>query len=680
MYFKLSLKNVRKSFNDYTLYFLTLTFGVCIFYVFNSIGAQKAMMNISQSASEIMQSLTKLMGMISVFVSFILGFLIVYANNFLIRRRKKEIGIYMTLGMEKSKVARLLAAETFIIGIFSLGVGLFAGVFLSQGLSVITAKLFDVDMTGYKFIFSSGAFIKTIAYFGIIFVIVMAASTISISKYKLIDLIYAGRKNEKQKIKNPVVTAILFILSVTCIGIAYKMVLKNGIMPFDNVLLFEIILGSIGTFLFFASLSGFFLKLIQLNKKRYFKGLNAFILRQINSRINTAHISMSFICLMLFCTIGILSTGLGLNNFLNESYKYCAPYDASFELYKGRNIEETLSKYGINIHNYADKYVEFSVYENSKGNITNQTVFGKVKQFLPGDIQEFGMGNQLCLIKLTDYNKLMELQGKGKISLSENQVALCSSYAQSVPDIKKALSKFIELKYPVSISGKDYTVYHEILTDGIVTSTSNNILLALVVPDKMAEGGIVDETILNFNCKGNSIEMQRKLESDLYALADKFKDRSGEIKISAATRNAVNTMAAGSKAIIAFVGIYLGLIFLITSAAILALQQLSETADNRMRYDILQKVGADDRLINSAIFKQIAIYFMLPLALACVHSVVGIKVANDIIRNSGHINAIGNIIVTAILITIVYGSYFLATYFSSKRMILKNRIHVRDEV
>lgn len=674
MYFKLSLKNVRKSFKDYSLYFLTLTFGVCIFYVFNSIEAQKAMMNISESTESIMETITKLIGIISIFVSFVLGFLIVYANNFLIKRRKKEIGIYMTLGMEKGKVAKLLVVETFIIGILSLGTGLLTGVFLSQGLSVITAKLFEVDMTRYRFIFSTGAFAKTIIYFGIIFLVVIVMSTISISKYKLIALINAEKQNEKQKLKKPVLTVILFILSIACIALAYILVLKNGLMLFNKTLVFEIILGSIGTFLFFASLSGFFLKLLQSNRRLYFKNLNMFVLRQINSKINTAHISMSVICLMLFFTICILSTGLGMNNALNSSYKYSAPYDASFWVNGNGNISEKLNQFGINLNDYTNNPVQFSLYQYSKQDLTKKIVLGKVEEFIPESSREFNLRAPIYLLKVTDYNKLMKLQQKKEIKLLENQVAIYSDYAESIPALKKALLKFIGMKYPVSISRKDYKVYPEALTDGIITSPASNIMLALVVPDKMVEGSHSFETILSLNYnRGSSSSMQQKLESKLYTLTNKYKYKKEDIRISASTKNTIKSIAAGSKAIISFIGVYLGIIFLITSAAILALQQLSETTDNKRRYDILQKIGADESLVSTALFKQTAIYFLLPLTLAIIHSIVGIKVANDAIDGVGQVNATGNIIITAILITLVYGAYFFATYFSSKEIILKNR-------
>ena len=288
------------------------------------------MMDISESTAQMMRVLTQLMGIISIFISIILGFLIVYANNFLIRRRKKEIEIYLTLGMMKGKISKILVTEIIIIGLLSLGAGLLTGIFLSQGLSVITAKLFEADMNGYRFIFSPVAFTKTIVYFTIMFLIAMIMGIFSITRYKLIDLINADKQREKQKLKNPIVTVVLFVLSIICIGLSYNLVLSNGITAIKQELIVEVLLGTIGTFLFFASLSGFFLRLIQLDEKRYLKGLNLFILRQINFRIKTAYISMSLICLMLFFTIGIFSTGLGLNNALNRSFQNNVPYDVSF--------------------------------------------------------------------------------------------------------------------------------------------------------------------------------------------------------------------------------------------------------------------------------------------------------------------------------------------------------------
>lgn len=673
MYFKLSLNNVRKSFKDYTLYFLTLAFGVCIFYVFNSIETQQVMMEISSSTAEMMKTLTKMTSIVSVFVSVVLGFLIVYANNFLIRRRKKEFGIYMTLGMDKSKVSRILITETFIIGILSLVVGLVVGVFLSQWLSVLTAKLFEVDMTGYRFVFSSEAFVKTIIYFGLIFVVVMVISAIAISKFKLIDLINAARKNEEPKLKNPVLSVVLFIVSLVCLGTAYFLVLKNGIYVFDNKLLFEVIIGAVGTFLFFASLSGFLLGLIQSNKKLYFKDLNMFILRQINSRINTTHISISLICLMLFCTIGILSTGMGMNQGIESILKQSPmPFDVSLYTDNSVSISEQFAKDGFELSKYTDQYVEFSFY--SKEDLQNMVVLEKVREDLPENIKSFYMDCQLFMVRVSDYNENMRLQGKPEIELGAGQVALYSTEAVNSEDLRLALENFITSRFTVSISSHEYQVYSKLLTDSLEINsniTSGGTTLALVVPDQMTEdlGCKVSRTLLCFNCKDDSSAMQFKFVEDFNAF---YEGHENEVRVFVFTKQIVKDITAGIKAVISFLAIYIGIIFLITSAAVLALQQLSEAADNRQRYAVLKKIGADDQLLNCTLFKQIAIYFILPLALACVHSVVGIKVVNDAMSALGKLNVTSNIIVTAVLILLVYGAYFLATYFESKNILLKN--------
>ena len=670
MYFKLSLRNVRKSFSNYTLYFLTLTFGVCVFYVFNSIESQKAMMQISDSVLDIMKTITWLMNGVSVFVSFILGFLIVYANNFLIRRRKREFGIYMSLGMEKYKISTILIAETFIIGVFSLIAGLIGGIFLSQGLSVITAKLFEVNMTGYTFIFSVRALWKTVLYFGIIFLIAIIAGTINISRYKLIDLINSEKQNERQRVKKPFTTAVLFIFSVILIGSAYVMVLKYGIITFDRKTIIECVLGAAGTFLFFAALSGFLLRIIQANKKFYLKGLNMFIMRQINSRVNTAHISMSLICLMLFVTICIFSTGIGMTGVLNKGYADAAPFDVSLEATGGSNIAETLKDKGMDLEEYADSSYSYQVYDYKEKPLTDGMVFKTVEDMLPADklndLKKTLYTMPLHYITVSDYNKIMKLQNKKGIDLPDGNVALLTQYAWADADYSDILSAYVKKDSTLSIGSTVYPVYPRLLSAGI--SNAGTDILTLVVPDRLAKSGLASKSVTCFNCKGDSFVTQDRFERDI-TNAQKGLDDSA--KILTVSKNEIRAQEGGSKAIISFVAIYVGIVFLITSAAVLALQQLSEAADNRHRYTILRKIGADNKLLRQTVFKQIAIYFLLPLILACIHSVVGIKVANDAIREVGSLNAVSNILMTAAIILIVYGAYFIATYMGSKNIILK---------
>ena len=213
MLFKLSLKNMKKSFKDYAIYFLTLVLGVAIFYMFNSLDSQQAMIKVSQSTRDLIELMISMLGMVSVFIAIVLGFLIVYANNFLINRRKREFGIYMTLGMGKRQISKIILIETILVGIISLIVGIFIGVFASQFMSILVAKLFESDMEEFTFVFSKDACIKTCIYFAVMYIAVMIFNTLTISRYKLINLLTAGRKNEKVKIKNPIISILVFIIA-----------------------------------------------------------------------------------------------------------------------------------------------------------------------------------------------------------------------------------------------------------------------------------------------------------------------------------------------------------------------------------------------------------------------------------------------------------------------------------
>ncbi len=671
MYFKLSLRNVRKSLSDYTLYFLTLTFGVCMFYVFNSLEAQEVMLSISLSMLEIMHTITKLMNGISIFVSLILGFLIIYANNFLIRRRKREFGLYMTLGMSKHNISRILLCETLIIGVLSLAAGLLMGLFLSQGLSVITARLFEIDMSGYRFIFSLQAFWKTILYFGLIFLIAVSAGTLSISRHSLIELINASKHNETPAVKKPAMTLTLFLLSVLCIGIAYAMVLKYGIATFDRKIVIEGILGSIGTFLFFASLSGAMLGLVQKKPSFYYKGLNLFIMRQINSRINTTYLSMSFICLMLFVTIGIFSTGMGMTGVLNRGYSGVIPFDVSLEVPGADDPWALLAQSGVDLQDYADDFHRFHFYRYDLQALTQGTILKEVADLLPEenaqDIVDRLFPQALDVVALSDYNALMQLRDKQPLALGGSEVALMSQFLWVDADFQSIIEEYVGTDGRLSLGGTPYRVQTEILSEGIVNDSDH--LMTLIVPDAVIADCTAVTGALCFNCRGNSAAMQDALTVQLDALIGEGRL---PFKEGCVTRNMVQAVMGGSKAIIAFFAIYVGIVFLITSAAVLALQQLSEAADNRQRYEILKKIGADDALIHRTLFKQIAIYFLLPLSLACVHALVGLKVANDVVREVGSLNALQNTLATALLILLVYGAYFLATYYGSKQIMLKN--------
>ena len=679
MLFKLSLKNIKKSMKDYAIYFFTLILGVAIFYVFNSIGSQTAMMTVSKSTSEILKLMTQILSGVSVVVSFILAFLIIYASRFLMKRRKKEFGVYMTLGMSKRKISLILFFETLFIGITSLTVGLLAGTVLSQFMSVVVADMFEADMTKFKFVFSESACIKTLIYFGIMYLVVMIFNTFNISKCKLIDLIYGNRKSEAVKLKNPWLCIIIFMVSACALGYSYYAVTEgiNEVLSTNKRMLAIIAIGSISTFFISWSLSGLILKIVKSNKKFYYKGLNSFTVRQISSKINTTVFSMTVICLMLFITICVLSSALSMKNSLNRSFESYAPRDV--ELSKRCDIDEDLKDYGytdeqiegskmsikeildkldFDYQKYFKNIEEYAIYTNNEVNL--KSVLGDYYENASSKYSSLIYDHKVELMKLSDYNKLVKSLNLKKISLDDNQYAYVANYEMSVNLENDAL----KTNPKIVIDGKEYLPRYDKCVDGFYEMAGNKINDGFIVlPDSAFVNSkkTFEFLVADYNGETDKIE---EMVNDLIN-RDYYKNTNLTINTKADIRDS----SVGLGAIVTFIGLYLGIIFLISCAAILALKELSESSDNFIRFEMLRKIGVDEKDLNKALFRQIEIFFMFPLLIAIIHSIFGIKFSNYILKASGVSFDLNSIIMTAVFIVIIYGGYFVVTYFSSKNII-----------
>ena len=671
MYFKIALNNVRKSFKDYSIYFLTLTLGVCIFYAFNSIGDQKAFLELGKRQAEYINILQRLISGISVFISCVLGGLILYANNFLVKKRKKELGIYMTLGMGKNKISKILTYETALVGIISLVVGLGVGVIVSQGISAFAAKLFEVSLSNYKFLLSTDAILKTILYFGIIFILVMLFNTFVISKYKLIDMLTAAKKNEDIKIKNPILTAIIFFISLGLLGVAYKLVIKVGLNPTDRMFLVSIVLGILGTLLLFFSLAGFVLYVLQRNKNVYLKGLNIFVLRQMNSKINTNFLSMTVICLMLFLTISTLATGLSFKNALEKGLENKTPFDASATYYidedsKIKTAEESIRELGFKF-NPEDKIVSYNEYKLEKTNLEsllNKNAEGKNIK----DIVEAMTYKGTNAISISSYNDIRALSGEKSLSLANNEVLISSNLGE----VENTLKNILKNNEKIEIDGKEYKIANnaligegKVIKEAFESTGMTNNFFTLIVPDNIVSNlkPIANKININFPKNSNEEERVQKLFNEY---RDGVVDSSKYGFVNGYTRARIYEDNNGMTNIVLFIGIYLGVIFLISSTAVLALQQLSEASDSIDRYKSLRRIGVSQKMINKSIFTQVSIYFGLPLVVALVHSVVAIKVVNGFLTMFNRPDIGVSSLVTALIMVIVYGGYFYATYTGYK--------------
>ena len=680
MLFKLSLKNIKKSFKDYAIYFITLILGVAIFYVFNAIESQTVMMNVTASTREIIKLMTNMLSGVSVFVSLILGFLIIYASRFLIKRRNKEFGIYLTLGMGKRKISTILFLETLLIGILSLAVGLGIGVFLSQLMSLVVANMFEADFTKFTFVFSKSACIKTLGYFGIMYFIVMIFNTINISKCKLIDLLYANKKSEKIRLKNPVVCVIVFILSAILLGYAYYSV-TSGIDSLQNanMIFIPIAIGIVTTFSIFWSISGLMLRIVMAMKKLYYKGLNSFILRQISSKINTAVCQMSVICLMLFVTICVLSASLSIKNSMTANLTSLAPTD--IEIVKKMNlpnlasgytpaqiedsyisIVESLERLGFDTDTNLKDTVEVPIYATNE--ITIRTTLGKMYQKTKETYPYLEYENAETLISESDYNRLADLYHLEKIELDNSEYAVVADFDSWVSIRNLALQN----NTPLEMLGRTLKPKYNHCINGFLYMSSNHINTGVfVVPDAILPEEWKEENILVANYQATTKDQREAIENQI--IATENSSYASNTTLSATTKIAIYEASIGLGGLVTFIGLYLGIIFLISCAAILALRELSESSDNKNRYQMLRRLGADEKMIRGALFKTIAIFFLFPLILAIVHSIFGIVFCNIILSTFGSEQMLPSIIMTAVFLICIYGGYFFVTYLCSKNVI-----------
>lgn len=657
MLFKLSLKNIKKSFKDYAIYFLTLVLGVAIFYVFNAMDSQQAMLELNDAEKEIIGLMNEFLGGVSIFVAIVLGFLIIYASRFLIKRRKKEFGIYLTLGMGKRDVSKILLMETFIIGIISLVAGLIIGIIASQFMSIVVANLFEADMSEFTFVFSKAAAIKTIFYYVIIYLIVMIFNVFAVTKYKLIDLLNASKKGEKIKVRSLGLSVVIFLIAVVILGIAYYFATQR----LDSLDLFgtSILLGIIGTFLLFFGISGFILKLVQSNKKLYLKNLNIFILRQINSKVNTTVFSMSIICLLLFFTITIFSSAWSINMSLKNDLRYGTPADVLVYTYsdaEGKTAKNILTKVGYNLDNFAE-YTESYTY--GFDTVTVGSLLTPILNDVQKDYPNLLVDNWLPVMTISDYNKIASFYGNQTYTLNEDEFILVADYEQMLQYENKALAKGVTIQ----IGDKTLHNKYKECVEGLLQMSGNKSNTGIVVvPDDIdISSSEITENFLAANFKGDKDEAN----SELMSYMDEI---NGEGAV-ADTKIDIYTASTGLRAIMIFIGLYLGIIFLISSAAILALKELSDSSDNKEKYGMLRRIGVDDRKLNKALFIQIGIFFMLPLLVAIIHSVFGIMSASKIMESMSVTTNISSIAMTALLIIAIYGGYFIVTYFTSKRII-----------
>ncbi len=677
MFFKLAVKNVKKSFKDYMIYFLTLMFAVCMFYIFNSVDGFVDNLALSENMKKLIQSADVVMRALSILVAGVLAFLIIYANSFLMKRRKKELGLYMILGMRKRKISIILIIETFFIGLISLVVGLGIGAVLSQSLSGIIAKAIDVSVTKFEFVFSKSACIETSVFFAITFIIVMIFNSVSISKYKLIELLRSGKKNEKMVEQKTWCSVLMFIVSVICYIYTYSFFFNMGT---DNNT-FDIFNDStkstylafasfaIGTFLFFISIACIILKLFQESKKIYYKGLNIFTIRQISSKINSTRIAMAFISLMLFIGVFAMTFCNSMSSLLKQDVN--CNFDLTIMRYNQFNdnniAEQSLTdivKKELNVEESFAHYEEYKIY-------TNINKYGE--NILSTNINDL---KNFDIMAISDYNSAMKFASKDTINLSKDQYAIVveePSEKDLEGDLKNLVKNDIEefLKNNTSISTKstELSPYNnEVIYNQFGNFTGGNILI--LVPDEVVETAIIGARVFNANYNVDKETIEKNVTNTLIDDNNTgYSMYNEKYSMYIYSKIGITEQLIGSQLILVCTGLYLGVIFMLASAAILALQQLSEASDNSLRYNLLKRLGAKKSMIRGSVFKQVSVYFLMPLAFSVINVGIALLVANNLVKNNMGTNVpTESLVLTGSVIFAIYGLYYLITFSGCNRL------------
>lgn len=720
---KLAWGNVRRAGRDYLVYLLTLTLGVTVFYAFNTISMQVDIAGIDEKG--LAQVMGSILGDLTYFLAGVMAFLMVYANNFIMKRRKKEFGLYQVLGMGRGRVATIMALETVIVSVGAFVAGIVLGVGLSQLMTFFTASLFKTQIANFHFFFSVHAFNLTLACMLVMFVLTLLLNLRAVRRTKLIELMGAERRNESIKTRNPWIAIAIFVVGVALVGVAYYRLLRDGfpltatdskLQEAMNQFGITTAMVTVGTFALFWGLSGMLIKLLQSLRSVYWRGLNMFTVRQLSAKVNTVCFSMGVIAMLLFLAITSVTCGMSIANVMNENlerynpvdvsqtYVYYMPdtldyykeyvnppeadrmvlADSTVDLYPARhgkgksagNNDETGKK--VNIADVAGEHVQIDSYLSyplggSDPSVTPSEMCKTMGEKLP---KAFGGSNAdamgLFVTPASQYNKLRQMIGEEPVSIGRDQYLLTCDMGGELVDL---YTKYMAGGHALTLGGhtlKPATDKSDEDTAAIANSAMGSNPGTVVVADELLSQlnlqPYSSSLLVNYKQGMDTTEAD---ESIKYTVLDNLLVDGKEPGVWGTfnTRSEMYTQAAQMNGLISYLAIYIGFVLVVACAAILSIQQLSNVADGSRSYRVLAQIGCDDRQIRHSVMAQQAVFFLFPLAVGLAHSFVALKVIIELVSIFGNMSIGGTVGLTCAIFLAAYGGYFLVTYLMSTGMV-----------
>ncbi len=716
---KLAWGNVRRAGKDYLVYLLTLTLAVTVFYAFNTVSIQVDLADVANQGMA--ETLGGIISGLTVFLALVMGFLMVYANNFIMKRRKKEFGLYQVLGMSRGQVARVMALETVFVSAAALVLGVLLGLALSWLMTFFTASLFKTQIADFHFFFSIDAFAITVVCLLAIFMVTLVFNLRVVARARVIDLMSAERRNETIKARNPWVAAAIFLVGLAAIIVAYARLLNDG-LPYNGdpdemrAFLITTVTVVVGTILLFFGLSGFLLKVLQGVRGLYWRGLNMVTLRQLAAKVNTVSFSMAIIAMILFLAMTSVTAGMSLANVMNTSVERGAPVDYTRTLiyFSGDSVaemNEEESEGGQPLYGVADdpidlmkaseldtvgygtpeakpfdlasitgSYTQVDAYDStprgqSEPLVTLDALCEKVDEPLPAGVDETGAtGLGLMVVTASDYNDYLTFRGMAPVDFGEDGYTILSDMGETVNRVyDKVLGEGVELDlggralHPVQLEVNENASTFVNAMFGMNSGT-------IVVPDDLVAS--LDLPLYQGYLMVDYRDDVSVEDADAYVTAYRsygsITDDAGRIVGgwgTEATRTSTYESVDSMNGLISYLAIYIGFVLVVACAAILTIQQLSGVSDASKNYRILSELGTSTAEIAHSVLVQQAIFFVFPLLIGIAHSVVALTVVVDLIELFGGLTIGGMVGFTAAIFLVAYGGYFCVTYFMGKSIV-----------
>ena len=691
MFYSLIKRNSRANRKENSIYFVSMIIAIIAFYVILSLENMDVIRFIKDMESDAVHKLLSLVPALYVFSLCVIFFLVFFTTRYQMERRNHELGMYLMLGMKRSRLFFMLIAEDLVNTFLSLLIGLPMAVLFSEVTSLAVARVVGIGILGHKFTISITGILWTVG--GLLLVklvtlVILSGRTVHKEPMDLMKNSAVGREKKQRKTESVscLVAGVMLLIAAYGIGLAAR----DFTFMSMKLLLGLLICGTTGTFLFFQGLYLFFNYMMKKQKGK--PGLGSFTLRQLQESVflkNGSLAVISLLALISFCCMAF-----GISSALTEKPVHHMDYTFSGEEEK---VKKTLEESGV-----MEKFQAF--YPMHTSNLdTDLMVSGELekgfyeldyesilralkaekdsegKENVLYDFEKNGFLSFPDILCISDYNALLKAAGESEIPLKENEMMLYASSEFSGGGKKEILKKILQEDLKVYLNGEPYTLSRELAEYDIVTDSAITLTYALVLPDNLFwEAVSKNENNVSTYWNGvlkESVVREQGLIQAISGINHKLNETAFGEQTELTYESYVENIGRHLFYIIAesYTTLYLGVIFLVIANTALGTQYLMYQRQTGKRYQTLVALGGSYEALSKSGRTQIRWYFLLPVLVACVSAVFGILSFTEGLLSSyfemqkNHIIFVGIIVI--LVICVVEYLYMMAVMRASDRTI-----------